>query len=156
MKRLAIIGLALTLVGVALSVGFWPLTTVSGADLLASRNASPQYLGYSLDSGITVHERILRVEYIGPFLGGPITTLELEDGSPQQTMVIYVRGDATTVVKDGDLIYAWAVLRNYGGFLYWEVPTPSDVHQSWPIDAVFYGIMAVGVAILAYAALRKP
>ncbi|HEX9341423.1 MAG TPA: hypothetical protein VF992_09715 [Thermoplasmata archaeon] len=41
-------------------------------------------------------------------------------------------------------------------FYCWEVATPADVHQAWPIDAVFFGTMTVGVAILAYAALRKP
>ncbi len=157
MKRLAVIGLALTVAGLALALGFWPLTSVSGADLLASRNASPQYAGYSPGARITIHERVLDVQ-VFPFFGDVVTSVELEDGSAQQTTLIYVRGDASDVVKAGDTAYTAAVLRvvQSVSFYYWEVATPADVHPAWPVDAVFYATMAVGVAILAYAALRKP
>ena len=40
MNRLAVTGLGLTVAGLLLVVGFWPLTSVSGADLLASRNGN--------------------------------------------------------------------------------------------------------------------
>ncbi len=157
MKRLALVGLALTLAGLGLAVGFWPLFSVSGADLLASRNVNPpSYYGYAPDARITIHERVAAVNVFN-FFGSQVTSLELDDSSAQQTTLIYVQGDASGVVKDGDVIYASAVLRFIpsANFYYWEIATPGDVHQSWPVDAVFYGIMAVGVAVLAFAALRK-
>ena len=153
MNRLAVIGLGLTVAGILLVVGFWPLFSISGADLLASRNGN-QYNGYTEGSQITVHERVLDVSYT--FFFGNITTLELQDGDPSRETVIYVQGDARSVVSPGDVIYASAVLRFISGFYYWYVGSPMGVHVSWPIDALFYGIAAAGVVVLGVAALRKP
>ena len=158
MRRLAFVGLALTLAGLGLAVGFWPLFSVSGADLLASRNVNPPaYYGYSPGGRITIHERVLDVSVFN-FFGSQVTSLELDDSSAQQTTLVYVQGDASGVVKAGDVIFASAVLRFVpsANFYYWEIATPGDVHPSWPVDAVFYATMAVGVAVLAYAALRRP
>ncbi len=153
MNRLAVIGLGLTVAGLLLVVGFWPLTSVSGADLLASRNGN-QYNGYTQGSQITVHEKVLEVSFTD-FLGNPTTTLEIEDGNPNAPTVIYVRGDARSVVSAGDVMFAYATLQLFGGVYYWEVASPGNVHLSWPIDAVFYGTMAAGVVILGVAAFRK-
>ncbi len=156
-RRLPLVGLALTLVGLALAVGFWPLTSVSGADLLASKRADPHYAGYAPGSRITIREKVLSVSDTG-FLGGT-TTLELDDGDTNQATVIYVQGDATNVVQPNEIIYTSAVLTVFAGpypYYYWDVASPQDVHPSWPIDAVFYGIMAAGVATLVVAAFRKP
>ena len=68
--------------------------------------------------------------------------------------------DAQTILDDDD----WGLPRLFDGRLelqkpplyYWVVATPGDIHPSWPVDAVFYGIMAAGVAVLAYAALQRP
>ncbi len=154
MNRLAVTGLALTVAGLLLVVGFWPLTSVSGADLLASRNGN-QYTGYTQGSQITVHEKVVDVSFTN-FFGNPTTTLEIEDGNPNEPTVIYVRGDARGVVSPGDVIFAYATLQLVTGFYYWEVASPGNVHLSWPIDALFYGIMAVGVVVLGGAAFRKP
>jgi len=154
MNRLAVTGLALTVAGLLLVVGLWPLTSVSGADLLASRNGN-QYTGYTQGSQITVHEKVVDVSFTN-FFGNPTTTLEIEDGNPNEPTVIYVRGDARGVVSPGDVIFAYATLQLVTGFYYWEVASPGNVHLSWPIDALFYGIMAVGVVVLGVAAFRKP
>ncbi len=157
MRRLAIIGLALTVGGLVLAVGFWPLTSVSGAELLAAKSGN-QYTGYAPGARITIHEKVLDLTYTN-FLGG-VTTLDLDDGNPDVSTVIYVRGNATAVVHPGDVMFASAVLQVVtilgSSFHYWEVATPGDVHMSWPVDAVFYGIMGTGVVILAIAAFRKP
>jgi len=154
MNRLAVTGLGLTVAGLLLVVGFWTLTSVSGADLLASRNGN-QYTGYTQGSQITVHEKVVDVSFTN-FFGNPTTTLEIEDGNPNEPTVIYVRGDARGVVSPGDVIFAYATLQLVTGFYYWEVASPGNVRLSWPIDALFYGIMAVGVVVLGVAAFRKP
>ncbi len=154
MNRVAVTGLGLTVAGLLLVVGFWPLTSVSGADLLASRNGN-QYTGYTQGSQITVHEKVVDVSFTN-FFGNPTTTLEIEDGNPNEPTVIYVRGDARSVVSPGDVIFAYATLQLVTGFYYWEVASPGNVHLSWPIDALFYGIMAAGVVVLGVAAFRKP
>ncbi len=115
MNRLAVIGLGLTVAGLLLVVGFWPLTSVSGADLLASRNGN-QYNGYTQGSQITVHEEVVDVTYT--YFFGNITTLELQDGDPNRETVIYVQGDARGVVAPGEVIYASVVLRFISGFYY--------------------------------------
>ena len=153
MNRLAVIGLGLTVAGLLLVVGFWPLTSVSGSDLLASRNGN-QYNGYTQGSQITVHEEVVDVNYT--YFFGNITTLELQDGDPNRETVIYVQGDARGVVAPGEVIYASVVLRFISGFYYWYVASPMDVHLSWPVDALFYGIGAAGVVVLGVAAFRKP
>ena len=152
-RRPAIVGLGLTVAGLLLVVGFWPLTSLSGAKLLAARNGS-QYPGYAQGAQITVHERVISVSFSN-FFGNPTTTLELDDGDPNVVTAILVKGDARSVVSEGDVIYATAVLQVIGSFYYWEVATPGNVHQSWPIDAIFYGVMGTGVVVLAIAAFRK-
>ncbi|HEX9566113.1 MAG TPA: hypothetical protein VGA48_00785 [Thermoplasmata archaeon] len=154
MNRLAVIGLGMTVAGILLVVGFWPLFSVSGADLLASRNGN-QYTGYSQGSQITVHEKVVDVSFSN-FFGNPTTTLYLEDGNPNADTFLNVRGDARSVVSPGDVIFASATLQLIAGFYYWEVASPGNVHLSWPIDAVFYGIGAAGVVVLGVAAFRKP
>src|SRR5256712_2353884 len=153
MNRLAVAGLAMTVAGLLLVVGFWPLTSVSGADLLASKNGN-QYNGYTQGSQITVHERVIDVTFTN-FFGNPTTTLYLEDGDPSTDTFLNVRGDARNVVSPGDVIFAFATLQVISGFYYWEVASPGNVHRSWPIDTLFYGIMAAGVVVLAVAAFRK-
>ena len=153
MNRLAVIGLGMTVAGILLVVGFWPLFSVSGADLLAARNGN-QYNGYSQGSQITVREKVVDVSFTN-FFGNPTTTLEIEDGNPNEATVISVRGDARNVVSPGDIIFASATLQLIAGFYYWEVASPGNVHLSWPIDAVFYGIGAGGVVVLGVAAFRK-
>src|SRR2546426_357335 len=147
MNRLAVAGLAMTVAGLLLVVGFWPLTSVSGADLLASKNGN-QYNGYTQGSQITVHERVIDVTFTN-FFGNPTTTLYLEDGDPSTDTFLNVRGDARNVVSPGDVIFAFATLQVISGFYYWEVASPGNVHRSWPIDTLFYGIMAAGVVVLA-------
>ena len=157
-RKLAALGIAITLIGLVLVLAFWPLTSVSGADLLASRLATQNssYAGYSEGSRITIHERVLDVTFTN-FFGNQVTTLELDDGDGSATTGIYVVGDARGVVANGNVIYASAVLRLlFGSVYYWEVSTPQDIHASWPVDAVFYGVMASGALVLAYAGLRKP
>jgi len=153
MNRLAVIGLGMTVAGILLVVGFWPLFSVSGADLLAARNGN-QYTGYSQGSQITVHEKVVEVSFSN-FFGNPTTTLEIEDGNPNEDTVIYVRGNALNVVSPGDVMFAYATLQLIAGFYFWEVASPGNVHLSWPIDAVFYGIGAAGVVVLGVAAFRK-
>ncbi len=155
MRRLAVAGLTLTVIGLVLTVGFWPLTSVSGTALRAARNGN-QYTGYSQGARITVHERILAVNFASAF-GSQLTELELDDSDPSVTTSIYVRGDARAVVAPGDMIFASAVLQSvpFDGY-YWEVASPGDVHLSRLVDGLFYGAMGAGVLVLAFAAFRKP
>ena len=154
MKKLAIVGLSLTVIGLILALGFWPLTSVNGTALRAARNGN-QYTGYSQGARITVHEKILRVTFRSVF-GSQFTELELDDSDPSVTTSIYVRGDARAVVAPGDVTFASAVLQSvpFGGY-YWEVASPGDVHLSRLVDGIFYGAMGAGVLVLAFAAFRK-
>ena len=105
-------------------------------------------------NGLTLARRALAE------LGFEARPPELDGGSVADALleptVIYVRGDARGVVSPGDVIFAYATLQLVTGFYYWEVASPGNVHLSWPIDALFYGIMAVGVVVLGGAAFRKP
>src|SRR2546428_13352139 len=100
MNRLAVIGLGLTVAGILLVIGFWPLFSVSGADLLASKNGN-QYTGYTQGPQITVHERVIDITFTN-FFGNPTTTLYLEDGNPNADTFLNVRGDARTVLSAAD------------------------------------------------------
>src|SRR2546422_10879349 len=87
MNRPAVIGLGLTVAGILLVVGFWPLVSVSGAGLLAARSGN-QYLGYTQGSQITVPEKVLDVSFTN-FFGNPTTTLESATGNPTCATAIY-------------------------------------------------------------------
>src|SRR3989442_15772006 len=96
MNRLAVTGMERTVAGLLLVVGFWPLFSVSRADLLASKNGN-QYTGYTQGPQITVHERDNDITFTN-FFGNPTTTLYLDDGNPNADTYLNVRGDASTDV----------------------------------------------------------
>ncbi len=152
MRRLAILGLAITLVGVLLAVGFWPLASVSGSQLLAARSGNT-YAGYAPGERITIHAKVVDVSYAQTF-GTSLTQLHLDSGDPNNPVSVYVQGDARAVVSGGEVIFASAVLQTAFGVQYWQVATPSDVHPAWILDAAFDGTMIVGVILLAVAAFR--
>src|SRR5437879_12943788 len=136
MNRLAVAGLAMTVAGLLLVVGFWPLTSVSGADLLASKNGS-QYNGYTQGSQITVHERVIDITFTN-FFGNPTTTLYLEDGDPSTDTFLNVRGDARTVVSPGAVVFAFATLQASPGCYCCEGASAGHIHVSCRCDARYY------------------
>jgi hypothetical protein len=152
MRRLAIIGLVVTVVGAVLAIAFWPLASVSGAQLLAAHSGN-NYNGYSPGQRITVHVTVLNVAY-AQFFGTSLTRLDIETGNPNATESLFVQGDARSVVSAGQVIFAPAVLQTVLGQQVWEISTPSDIHPSWIVDVVFDGLMVAGVALLAIAAFR--
>ncbi len=152
MRKLAAVGIVLLVLGAGLAVGFWPLTSVSGARLAASRASDGTYTGYALGSRITIREKVVDVQYLG-FFG--TSTVELEDGDPNSATGVVVRGDARPVAPIGSYVYMSAVLEVFVG-QYWEVATPGDIHASLPIDAAFYGLAGVGLVLLVVALLRRP
>ena len=137
------------IVGALLAVGFWPLASVSGAQLLEAHQGN-EYVGYPVGSRILIREKVLAVGYALGF-----STVEVEDGDPDVPTTFVVRGDARAAAPVGSFVYASAVLQQVG-FVYWEVATPGDVHASWPVDTAFYLIIGLGVLLLAVAAFRRP
>src|SRR3989454_798801 len=89
MERLAILGLVLTISGAVLSVGFWPLASVSGAELLAAQSTGQ----YGVGSRVFIREKVLDLTYVNIF-GANRTMLELEDGNPNTGTYVFVHGDA--------------------------------------------------------------
>ena len=63
MERLAILGLVLTISGAVLSVGFWPLASVSGAELLAAQSTGQ----YGVGSRVFIREKVLDLTYVNIF-----------------------------------------------------------------------------------------
>ena len=151
MRRLLVIGFVLVLVGAVLALGFWPLTSVSGAQLLAAHQGNA-YVGYALGSRITVHEKVLSVDYTS-ILG--LSTVEIEDGNPDVATTLTVRGDARAAAPVGSTVYATAVLQQFA-LQYWEVASPSDIHSSLPVDVAFYAVLGLGILLLVVAVFRKP
>lgn len=153
MRRLAILGLVVTIVGVILAVGFWPLASVSGAQLRAAESGNT-YVGYAPGQQITIHAKVLDVSY-NQIFGTSHTQIQLDSGDPNNPVAVYVQGDARAVVSAGEVIFAPAVLQTAFGAQYWQVASPSDVHPAWYVDAAFDATMVVGVILLAIAAFRK-
>ncbi len=151
-RRVAAVGLVLVVLGAALALGYWPLTSVSGSQLLAAHQGN-EYVGYAVGSRITIHEKVLAVAY-SQLLGTSL--VEIEDGNPDVATTVTVRGDARAAAPVNATVYASAVLQTFLTVLYWEVASPGDVHLSWPVDAAFYGILVLGVLLLAVAAFRRP
>ncbi len=153
MKRLAVVGIALALVGLLLAVAYWPLTSVSGVQL-RSNEAGNGYLGYAVGAKITIHEKVDNVSYSSLF-GPSATVLWIDSGDPNHPVPVYVEGDARPVVTLGEVVYMPAVLEQGPfGFEYWQVSTPSDIHAAWPIDAAFYGALGLGVVFVIADAMR--
>jgi len=154
MKRLAIVGVVLALVGLLLAVAYWPLTSVSGPQLRADEQGNG-FLGYAVGAKVTIHEKIDNVSY-SSLLGPSITVLWIDSGDPNNPVPVYVQGDARPVVTPGEVVYMPAVLEQaLLGFEYWQVSTPSDIHAAWPVDAAFYGAIGLGVVFLVVDAVRS-
>jgi len=154
MKRLAIVGIALALVGLLLAVTYWPLTSVSGPQLRAAEQGTG-FLGYAVGAKVTIHEKVDNVSY-SSFLGPSVTILWIDSGDPNNPVPVYVQGDARPVVTPGEVVYMPAVLEEtLLGIQYWQVSTPSDIHAAWPVDAAFYGAMGLGVVFIIVDTARS-
>ena len=154
MKRLAIVGIALALVGLLLAVAYWPLTSVSGPQLRAAEQGTG-FLGYAVGAKVTIHEKVDNVSY-SSFLGPSVTILWIDSGDPNNPVPVYVQGDARPVVTPGEVVYMPAVLEEtLLGIQYWQVSTPSDIHAAWPVDAAFYGAMGLGVVFIIVDTARS-
>ncbi len=153
MKRLAIVGVVLALVGLVLAVAYWPLTSVSGTQLRADEQGNG-YLGYAVGAQVTIHEKVDNVSY-SSFLGPSVTVLWMDSGDPRNPVPVYVEGDARSVVTPNEVVYMPATLeQTVFGIEYWQVSSPANVHAAWPIDAAFYGAIGLGVVCLAVDAVR--
>ena len=153
MKRLVVVGIVLALVGLVLAVAYWPLTSVSGAQLRADEQGGG-FLGYAAGAKITIHEKIDNVSYVS-FLGPSTTVLWIDSGDPGNPVPVYVEGDARPVVTPGEVVYMPAVLeQTVLGLEYWQVSTPSDINAAWPVDYAFYGTKGFGVVLVVADSLR--
>lgn len=152
MKRLAILGIVLALVGLVLAVAYWPLTSVSGSTLHANQSGSG-YLGYAAGTRITIHEKVDNVSYTS--FPSPTTILYIDSGDPGHPVSVLVQGDARPVVTLGETVYMSATLQEFLGIQYWQVASPSDVHAAWPVDAAFYATLGAGVVLLIADAMRS-
>lgn len=154
MRRLAVAGLVLTIVGILLVVGFWPLTSVSPSQLLAAQSGSG-YSGYAVGTRITIHGNVLNVSY-ADFFGATLTRLDMDSGNPNNPVSVYVQGDARGVVTPGETVYMSAVLeQTFFGAEYWQVATPTDVHAAWPVDYGMAGLTVLGVAMVGIGSLAR-
>ncbi len=152
MKRLAIVGVVIALAGLLLVVAYWPLTSVSGAQLRADESGGG-YTGYAVGATATIHGKVDNVSYL-PLLG--TTVLGIDSGDPNNPVPVYVEGDARPVVTPGEDVYMRATLEPaILGIEYWQVSTPSDIHAAWPIDYAFYGAVGFGVVLVVADTLRS-
>ncbi len=157
MRKMMTIGVLLAVLGVVLLLAFWPLTSVSGAQLLAARQGN-DYPAYANGAQITIHEKVVDVRS-GSFLGSGYTFLVLQTNDPAQNITVYVQGDASGSVTAGEVVYTTAVLRRVTflgqSYSYWDVPTVQDIHDSLPVDATFAGITVAGVVVAVLGAARR-
>ena len=154
MKRLAIVGVVIALVGLLLAVAYWPLTSVSGTQLRADESGNG-FTGYAVGATATIHAKVDNVSYVS-FLGPSTTVLWIDSGDPSNPVPVFVEGDARPVVTPGETVYMPATLeQTFLGLQYWQVSSPSDVHAAWPVDAAFYGALGLGVGCLAADAVRN-
>lgn len=156
MKRLAIVGIVIAVVGLLLVVAYWPLTSVSGAQLRADESGGG-YTGFAVGDVVTIHGNVDNASYL-PLLG--TTVLEISSGDPNNPVPVLVQGDARPVVTPGEEVYMRATLESGAlgsilGIEYWQVSTPSDVHAAWPINYAFYGALGLGVVLVVADALRS-
>ena len=156
MRKMLGIGVLIAVVGVVLLLAFWPLTSVSGPQLLAARRGS-DYPGFTDGAQITIRAVVADV-HAGTFLGSSYTFLELRTSDATENVTVYVQGDAGGAVSVGETVYMTAVLHRVTilgqSLAYWEVPTPQDIHPSLPVDATFAGIGIAGLVVAALGALR--
>ena len=157
MRKMLGIGVLIAVVGVVLLLAFWPLTSVSGAQLLNAQQGN-DYPTYADGTQITIHATVADM-HSGSFLGSSYTFLDLQTNDPNHNVTVYVQGDASGSVSAGETVYMTAVLHRVtllgASLAYWEVPTPQDIHPSLPVDASFAGISLAGVVVAAVGALRK-
>ncbi len=153
MKRLAIVGPFIALVGLLLAVAYWPRTSVSGAQLRGDGSGNG-FTGYAVGAMATIHARVDNVGYAS-FFGGSSTVLWIDSGDPSNPVPAYVEGDARPVVTPGETVYMPATLeRNVLGIEHGQVSSPSDIHAAWPIDSAFYGAVGLRVVLVVADALR--
>lgn len=150
-----LLGLVLLAVGVLLLVGFWPLASYDGRELLAARSGN-DYVGFAPGDTVLFRGLALDVAFVDlPFTEEDFTLVEVQDGDPDEDTVVVVRGDARGRIAEGSEFYATLTLRQ--GFSigpvtlpgeYWEMARPEDARSPFVIDAVFGAATLLGGAVL--------
>ncbi|MEK6988305.1 MAG: hypothetical protein AABX97_09505, partial [Candidatus Thermoplasmatota archaeon] len=95
MRCTVVVGVVLSILGLLLVVGFWPLVSVSGSRLYGARLGNG-YAGWSPGAQILIHEKVLNVTYTD-FLGNQRTAIQIDTGNPTNQMAVFVDGDARGV-----------------------------------------------------------
>ncbi len=156
-KRILAVGLVILVVGLFISLAFWPLTGVSGEELAQDRDED-QYSSYGEDDTVKVYGEITGINKTGypdwmKELGfEDLVTVTLDN---EFTLLIEGRSDIDFDV--GDHVYGRIILRKAEVFgidvlEYWELK--GDLSNKRILTYGFYAVVIGGVAVSAAGVVK--
>jgi len=141
-KNIFAVGLVVLIVGLFLTLAFWPIFGVSGSGLAEKHEENDFEEGES----VWVYGTITNINEIG-FLD--ITILELDN-----ELVLWKEGESD--FSEGDSVYGTVVyselIEGIPGSSYWELE--GDLRSKQIIDLLFYATLGAGIVIVAAGIIK--
>ena len=145
-KRILSGGGILLIVGLFLTLAFWPLFGISGSEIAEDREGL-QFESYDEGDKVLVY--------------GTITSIgETPDWLEDLGVFIQIDNEINLILTDidstdfevGDEVYGRLTLKDFAGIEYWEIE--GDLSSKQTVDHLFYGIAASGAFIGAFGAIK--
>ncbi|MFO7991941.1 MAG: hypothetical protein R6U61_06580 [Thermoplasmata archaeon] len=143
-RRILSVGVVILAIGLFLVVIFWPLTGVTGDELMEDKKDG-DYQSYTEGDKVKIYGTITDVRETNIIIENWVT-VEI-DGD----FTFVVPGEDSIDFEEGDTVYGELMLETLGSgenaWEYWELK--GDLKSKQMMDLAFYGITGLGVAVTA-------
>jgi len=145
-KRIFAVGGFLLIVGLFLTLAFWPIFGVSGSELAEDREGF-QYESYDEGDTVLVYGTITSIGEPPDWLEDLGVFVQIDD----EINLILTDVDFTDF-EEGDEVYGTLTLNDTLTYEYWVLE--NDLRSKRTIDYLFYGIVAAGAVIIGFGAVK--
>ncbi len=143
-RRILSVGVVILVIGLFLVVIFWPLTGVTGDELVEDKNDG-DYQSYTEGDKVKIYGTITDVRETNIIIENWVT-VEI-DGD----FTFVIPGEDSIDFEEGDTVYGELTLEalriGENVLEYWELK--GELKSKQMMDLVFYGVTGLGVAVTA-------
>jgi len=155
-KDIFALGLVILIVGLFLTLAFWPLFGVSGRELADDQDGT-EYESYAEGDTVLVYGTVTEVNEYPDIIGDILE--ELVGGVPVEiddNLIIILANQNSTDLEVGDEVYGRVTLNEESGiiqdFEFWV--HDGDLRSKTVLDYASYGLVGAGVAVTVVGVVK--
>ena len=151
-KDIFALGLVILIVGLFLTLAFWPLFGVSGRELADDQDGT-EYESYAEGDTVLVYGTVTEVNEYPDIIGDILE--ELVGGVPVEiddNLIIILANQNSTDLEVGDDVYGRLTLNEELGSEFWV--HDGDLRSKAVLDYASYGLVGAGVAVTVVGVVK--